>query len=123
MAFGLFLMVAGRSQAQTPPADNTQAAQDGAGGAAQAASPAATPAAGQAAPPSGGQAANLVTCSSQIGQRIQCTVDTSAGVALVRSRGAAPCLFGDTWGFDAAGIWVSDGCSGVFLVGRVAQVQ
>ena len=83
----------------------------------------ATPAAGQAAPPPGGQVANLVTCSSLIGQRIQCSVDTSAGVALVRSRGAAPCLFGDSWGFDAAGIWVADGCSGVFLLGRVAQVQ
>ena len=72
--------------------------------------------------PAGGQSANLVTCSSQLGQRIQCAVDTSAGVALVRSRGAAPCLYGDTWGFDAAGIWVSDGCSGVFLIGGVAQV-
>jgi Protein of unknown function (DUF3011) len=78
---------------------------------------------GQAAPPSGGQAANLVTCSSQLGQRIQCSFDTSKGVALVRSRGAAPCLFGDTWGFDVAGIWVSDGCSGIFLIGGVAQVQ
>ena len=82
----------------------------------------AAPGADQAAPPAPnqpppGQSANLVTCASQLGQRIQCTVDTSAGVALVRSRGAAPCLYGDTWGFDAVGIWVSDGCSGVFLVG------
>jgi Protein of unknown function (DUF3011) len=91
--------------------------------AAEAAGSAADPASGQTPAPSGGQTANLVTCSSQLGQRIQCTVDTSAGVALVRSRGAAPCLFGDTWGFDAAGIWVSDGCSGVFLLGRVSQVQ
>ena len=90
---------------------------------------AAPPAADQSTPPApnqavpGGQSANLVTCSSQLGQRIQCAVDTSVGVALVRSRGAAPCLYGDTWGFDAAGIWVSDGCGGVFLVGGVAQVQ
>src|SRR6186997_2293605 len=76
----------------------------------------------QPAQPSGGQAANVMTCSSQIGERIQCTADTSGGVALVRSGGAAPCLFGDSWGFDAKGIWVSDGCSGVFLLGRVAQV-
>ena len=40
----------------------------------------------------------------------------------MRSRGAAPCLSGDSWGFDASGIWVADGCSGVFLPGRVAQV-
>ena len=76
----------------------------------------------QPAQSSGGQAANLLTCTSQIGERIQCTADTSGGVALVRSRGAAPCLFGDSWGFDANGIWVADGCSGVFLLGRVAQV-
>ena len=83
----------------------------------QAAAPAqSSPAPNQPAP-AGGQSANLVTCSSQLGQRIQCAVDTSVGVALVRSRGAAPCLFGDTWGFDAAGIWVADGCSG-FLVAR-----
>jgi hypothetical protein len=80
------------------------------------------PAAEQPAQPSGGQAANLMTCTSQIGERIQCTAETSDGVALVRSRGAAPCLFGDTWGFDADGIWVSDGCSAVFLLGGVAQV-
>ena len=82
----------------------------------------AQPAAGQPVQASGGQAANVMTCSSQLGERIQCTADTSGGVALVRSRGAAPCLFGDTWGFDANGIWVSDGCSGVFLLGRVVQV-
>src|SRR5215207_9051726 len=63
---------------------------------------AAPPAADQSSPrapnqavPAGGQSANLVTCSSQLGQRIQCAVDTSVGVALVRSRGAAPCLYGD----------------------------
>jgi hypothetical protein len=87
-----------------------------------AADQAASPAPSQT-PPAGGQSANLVTCSSQLGQRIQCAVDTSMGVALVRSRGDAPCLYGDTWGFDAAGIWVADGCSGVFLVGGVTQVQ
>ena len=43
--------------------------------------------AGQAALPAGGQVASLLTCTSQIGERIQCTADTSGGVALVRSRG------------------------------------
>ena len=76
----------------------------------------------QTAPASGGQAAQLMTCTSQIGERMQCTTDTSSGVALVRSSGAAPCLFGDTWGFDATSIWVADGCSGLFLLGGVAQV-
>ena len=56
--------------------------------------------AGPPAQQSGGQSANVMTCTSQIGERIQCTADTSGGVALVRSRGAAPCLFGDSWGFE-----------------------
>ena len=117
----LVLVMAATARAQTADPADQQAA------AAEAALPVAdqaAPAGGQAAPPAtGGQLANIVTCSSQLGQRIQCAVDTSAGVALVRSRGLAPCLFGDTWGFDAAGIWVSDGCGGVFLLGRVSQVQ
>src|SRR5262245_42057875 len=67
----------------------------------------AQPAAGTPVQASGGQSANVLRCSSQFGERIQCTADTSGGVALVRSVGLAPCLFGDTWGFDANGIWVS----------------
>ncbi len=107
------------------PAAHAQTAGEDTGTSAQAVPVAdqAPSAAGQAAPASGGQAANLLTCSSQLGQRIQCTVDTTAGVALLRSRGSAPCLFGDTWGFDGDGIWVSDGCSGVFLVGAVGEVK
>ena len=118
------LLLTGTAHAQSSDADAGD--QPAAPAADQAAPPAAdqsAPPAPNQAPPAGGQSANLVTCSSQLGQRIQCAVDTSAGVALVRSRGAAPCLYGDTWGFDAVGIWVADGCSGVFLIGGVAQVQ
>jgi len=114
----------GRSNAQTPAgSDATVEPSLAADQATAAGGEAAPPSGDQNAPPSGGQAANLVVCSSRLGQRIQCGVDTSAGVALVRSRGAAPCLLGDTWGYDDSGIWVSDGCSGVFLVGRVSQVK
>src|SRR5262245_47342851 len=119
----LLLTGTGRSNAQTPAGSGATVEPALAADQATPAGDQAAPPSGGQAPPSGGQAANLVACSSQLGQRIQCAVDTSAGVALVRSRGAAPCLFGDTWGFDASGIWVSDGCSGVFLVGRVSQVQ
>src|SRR5262245_47868767 len=58
----------------------------------------------------------LVTCSSKPGERIQCPADTSSGVVLARSAGAAPCLLGKTWGYDNEGIWVADGCTGVFVV-------
>jgi Protein of unknown function (DUF3011) len=59
-----------------------------------------------------------VSCSSKIGERNQCPADTSKGVALMRSSGEAPCLLGKTWGYDDQGIWVSDGCSGLFVVGH-----
>ena len=51
------------------------------------------------------------------GQREHCAADTSKGVALVSSTGAAPCLLGKSWGYDDDGIWVSDGCSGRFIAG------
>src|SRR4030095_2801756 len=58
-----------------------------------------------------------VTCESQPGQRQSCPADTSQGVVLVRSTGAYACLLGKSWGYDDKSIWVSDGCSGMFLVG------
>lgn len=58
-----------------------------------------------------------VTCSSKPGERQHCPADTSKGVALANSAGEAPCLLGKTWGYDDGGVWVSDGCSGEFIVG------
>jgi hypothetical protein len=65
--------------------------------------------------------ANRIACDSRPGDRQHCLADTSAGVALVTSRGEAPCLLGKTWGYDDTGIWVSDGCSGEFVAGQVAE--
>ena len=36
----------------------------------------------------------------------------------MKSTGEVECLLGKTWGYDDEGIWVSDGCSGEFLLGR-----
>src|SRR5262249_13984584 len=44
--------------------------------------------------------------------------DTSSGVALQRSFGSADCLLGMNWGYDGNNIWVSDGCSGEFVLGQ-----
>jgi DUF3011 family protein len=66
-------------------------------------------------------AQNTVVCESREGQRQYCPATTSAGVALVRSTGTAPCLLGKSWGYDDNGIWTSDGCSGEFIAGQVAQ--
>ncbi len=39
-----------------------------------------------------------MTCSSNLGERTECPVDTAAGVVLVRSTGDAPCLLGKNLG-------------------------
>jgi len=59
-----------------------------------------------------------VTCDSDLGKRQVCPADTSRGVVLLASRGDAPCLLGKTWGYDDKSVWVSDGCSAEFAVGR-----
>ena len=57
-----------------------------------------------------------VACSSEAGERQHCPADTSAGVLLARETGHVACLLGRTWGYDATGVWVMDGCGGEFLV-------
>lgn len=61
--------------------------------------------------------ASTVVCTSTPGSRNHCPADTSAGVALVKSTGEAACLLGKTWGYDNQGVWVSEGCSGEFVIG------
>ena len=73
-----------------------------------------------ALPPGLTAQAATVTCSSKPGERQQCAADTSGGVALLRSTGAAACLLGKTWGYDNASVWVSDGCGGEFVLGPAA---
>jgi hypothetical protein len=80
---------------------------------------AAAPPAPATAPP----AQATIVCSSGESGRVHCDADTSAGVALVRSTGTAPCLLGKTWGYDDTGIWVSDGCAGEFVAGQAAQKE
>lgn len=63
---------------------------------------------------------NRVTCSSESGGRNHCQADTSGGVALSASTGTMPCLLGKSWGYDDTGVWVSDGCSGEFVLGKAA---
>ena len=62
-----------------------------------------------------------ISCQSQPGNREHCAADTSNGVVLAKSSGAARCLLGKSWGYDDTGIWVSDGCGGEFLAGPAGQ--
>ncbi len=63
-----------------------------------------------------------ISCDSQPGSgRVNCAADTSAGVVLLKSKGASACLLGKTWGYEDKNIWVSDGCSAEFLAGQLGD--
>jgi len=63
-----------------------------------------------------------VNCSSAVGTRTECAANTAAGVALEKSTGPGACLLGKTWGYDDKGIWVSEGCGGLFVLGQATPV-
>jgi hypothetical protein len=74
-----------------------------------------------AQPPDPAAEPRTLLCESRPGEdRQTCAADTSAGVALLRSMGAAACLLGNNWGYDADGVWVAEGCSGEFVLGESA---
>jgi hypothetical protein len=58
-----------------------------------------------------------VTCESD-GRLVRCQTGlTWRGARLVRQRSDAPCLQGETWGFERNAIWVDRGCRGEFEAG------
>lgn len=59
-------------------------------------------------------------CASNDFRYNMCQVDTGQGseVRLVRQVSKTRCIEGRTWGFNRAGIWVDQGCEGVFRVAR-----
>jgi len=64
---------------------------------------------------------SVVACVSTSDQRQHCLADTSAGVVMLRPTGEATCLLGRNWGYDAQGVWVSEGCGGEFATGSTAR--
>ena len=61
-----------------------------------------------------------VRCGSDDYRYRMCQVDTGRGsdVRLVRQISKTPCREGRNWGWNRAGIWVNEGCEGVFRVQR-----
>jgi len=61
-----------------------------------------------------------VRCASVDYRYRMCQVDTGQGgsVRLVRQISKTSCVEGRNWGWNRAGVWVSDGCEGVFRVQR-----
>lgn len=61
-----------------------------------------------------------VTCESQDGQDRFCQVDLGGGgkAYLERQLSSTPCVEGQNWGSNRAGVWVTQGCRGVFTIDR-----
>lgn len=61
-----------------------------------------------------------VRCASVDYRYRMCQVDTGRGsrVSVVRQISNTRCVEGRNWGFNRAGVWVSDGCEAVFRVHR-----
>ncbi len=60
----------------------------------------------------------LVRCESSARETVRCDADTRGGVVLQRQLSRAGCWYDETWGFDARGIWVSNGCRADFALGE-----
>ncbi|HEY0141198.1 MAG TPA: DUF3011 domain-containing protein [Thermoanaerobaculia bacterium] len=58
-----------------------------------------------------------VTCESQNEAMNRCPADTYYGVTLARQISNSTCIRGQTWGYDANGIWVTRGCRAEFVLG------
>lgn len=55
-----------------------------------------------------------VRCESSDGRGRRCDLRVWRGVDLARQLSRAPCIEGQSWGWDRRGIWVSNGCRGEF---------
>jgi hypothetical protein len=58
----------------------------------------------------------LVRCESSARETVRCKADTRRGVTLARQLSRAGCWYDETWGYDAKGIWVSNGCRADFAL-------
>lgn len=63
-----------------------------------------------------------LVCESKDGRRAHCPVNTSGGIRLMRQFSDSDCVFNRTWGYDANGVWVSEGCRGEFAVSSFAPM-
>lgn len=62
-------------------------------------------------------AGTRILCESQDRGMHRCPADTYWGVTLARQISDSVCVRGATWGYDANGIWVNNGCRAEFVLG------
>lgn len=70
----------------------------------------------------GGPLGRTLRCGSEDGRWKHCSVDTRAGVELVRQLSRSQCIRGQSWGIDRSGIWVNGGCRAEFRAGDRGEV-
>ena len=63
-------------------------------------------------------ASERITCESRNNRYHHCRVDTDNRVKLKQQLSDAPCIEGQTWGYDKKGVWVDQGCRAEFKVGK-----
>lgn len=63
-------------------------------------------------------AAADVRCDSSVGSYNYCRTSTAGGVVMRYQHSHHACYQNDTWGFDGGGVWVANGCSATFRIGR-----
>ena len=63
------------------------------------------------------QARSTISCESREYRHNRCEADTDGYARLLSQQSQAPCIRGQTWGYDERGIWVDKGCAGEFEVG------
>lgn len=64
---------------------------------------------------------SVVTCVSTGDQRQHCPANTNAGIVMLHQSSETNCLLGRNWGYDAQGVWVSEGCGGDFATGSTSR--
>lgn len=57
-----------------------------------------------------------ISCESNNNRQNRCNMSIRRDVRLIRQSSGSPCIEGQTWGWDRAGVWVSNGCRGRFQV-------
>ncbi|MEO5764728.1 MAG: DUF3011 domain-containing protein [Casimicrobiaceae bacterium] len=63
---------------------------------------------------SGSVVAQSIHCESRDYRRNYCATGTITGAQIISQTSNAACIQGRTWGWDANGIWVNNGCAGDF---------
>ncbi len=58
--------------------------------------------------------ADQVTCESVKGAQVECPMNTSGQIRVVRQISKAACVEGQTWGASKHSIWVTGGCRATF---------